>query len=150
MSDIKFKFWDKSSNVWRSPDEHKFGILITCDGFEFSTGWDSLDKPRFGTNDEEGYRRMSDEEFEKRQDNFIPCQFTRIKDKNGKDIYEGDIVHFFRFLADKDGYIGVVYFDKGQYLLKPSITIIECRLYDHLQNIVVLGNIFENPELITV
>jgi uncharacterized phage protein (TIGR01671 family) len=74
-------------------------------------------------------------------------QYTGLKDKNGKEIYEGDVVHFFRFLADKSGFIGEVYFENGQFLLRPSITIIDCRLSDH--DCEVIGNIFENPELLS-
>jgi hypothetical protein len=64
-------------------------------------------------------------------------QFTGLKDKNRKDIYEGDVVKF-----DAD-YIKpmVVYWNNEMTGFYPLIS-------ERPNRITVIGNIYENPELI--
>lgn len=82
-------------------------------------------------------------------------QFTGLKDKNGKEIYEGDIFHYDE-VRDDDGYIlGSEEYVKvelveelgGFHIVnvndEPYCTVAEA-LEDDLY---VIGNIYENPEL---
>ncbi len=67
-------------------------------------------------------------------------QYTGLKDKNGKEIYEGDIA----LLKSKSG---PVMYEYGSYVVKLSeYNIIE--LFEILEDITIIGNIHENPELL--
>lgn len=69
-------------------------------------------------------------------------QFTELKDKDSKDIYEGDIVirHGRGVAKDRQG---VVLYHYGQFVVS-----ILCPLYYDIQDIEVIGNIHDNPELL--
>jgi len=91
------------------------------------------------------------------QNTFKWMQYTGLKDKNGKEIYEGDIIR-------NSGYpeLCIVEFIEGQWIGRyypQSITItkdqrdkshyIGLSFYVTERNsIEVLGNIYENPELL--
>ena len=66
-------------------------------------------------------------------------QFTGLLDKGGKEIYEGDIV---RPLGDTVSW--TVYFKDGSFLVGPLEE--QTLLWSYLCE--VIGNIYENPELI--
>ena len=73
-------------------------------------------------------------------------QYTGLKDKNGKEIYEGDIVSWFDDLGDH-GHPFVIKYNEAQFLL----TIPSEKLdgwYLGGKEIEVIGNIYENPELL--
>lgn len=95
-------------------------------------------------------------------EHFVLMQYTGLKDKNGKEIYEGDVVRVTDEDGDmywtdtagnehlvSDGGIGQVSFDFGMWYVDggPSNG-----LYDLVKInsclVEVIGNVFENPELI--
>ena len=76
-------------------------------------------------------------------------QFTGLKDKNGKEIYEGDIV---QNLSEKKGYVAFLQQEMGYVVVWDSC---DTRLghrergggYDHDLSLEVIGNIYDNPKL---
>ena len=123
MREIKFRAWDKEQKEWV-----KYSITDNIPIFCHNTS-------RWKT-DKEGKR-------------FILCQYTGLKNFNGKEIYEGDIVRAIGFSK----WIGVAkYSDKNQAF------VFECIDKNYRGNIVfmsqfgqgfkILGNIYENPELL--
>lgn len=90
-------------------------------------------------------------------DNGIICQYTGLDDKNGKEIYEGDIVLLDCYDYEQPLFSGefkVIYDEeKGMWLLVDlenkdrDFTFGEIRSY-YKAEIEVIGNIYDNPELL--
>ena len=79
-------------------------------------------------------------------DDPIWQQYTGLHDKNGKEIYEGDVVN----AKDYEVLPYKVIFEDGAYCLDRPHNGIELSLTSvELYNIEVIGNIYENPELLT-
>ena len=96
-------------------------------------------------------------------DNYIPDftsyavdpstigQYTGLKDKNGKKIFEGDIV---RCMTKYGGDIGIVTFKDGKFVIywQSEYHYPKCRkitdYYYVNARTKIMGNIYDNPELI--
>ena len=129
MRKIKFRAWDEKSKVMIYGVEKFYdtlGVFLDGDGKELDLYEDTSiwNLSSFG--------------------NFIEYeislnQYTGLKDKNGKEIYEDDIVYGSQGLFDG----GRVYFYEGQYLIENS----HCQGCPLPKQMEVIGNIYENPEL---
>lgn len=123
MENIKFKIWDKHTKVMSEPFE------IT-ELVEFNLIW------------QERFKGQKEVSF----CDLVWLQWTGLKDKNGKDIYNGDI---FKYVLeafgknDKDTeYTEEVHFNYGTFELD------NCNLGVFYNEGIVIGNIYETPNLI--
>lgn len=80
------------------------------------------------------------------------CQYTGLKDKNGKEIFEGDsVLHDSYYIGDTNcpSGSGVVQFDNGSFSIKGNLFPPDlCEEEISNYNIEIIGNIHENPELL--
>ena len=118
MRDIKFRAWDKKKKIW-IPGAYGFHIL----GESMLIGGLFQDYKLLDLN------------------NIILMQFTGIKDKNGKEIYEGDIVEYEDCMR-KFGKTKVRFY---QYSWEPFAHMSKTHMPIKYE---IIGNIHENSELL--
>lgn len=127
MREIKFRVWDKTFKMMLSPE------LVDID---FNEGKIEV------TTDTLRYEEVYTDEIK----DFVLMQYTNFKDKNGKEIYEGDIL---KIKIDVETINLYVKYDKGEYRLIGERKW-ENSLYRYIDfcNVEVIGNIYENEDLI--
>ena len=134
MSILKFRVWDLKENQWiKSLD---FLNYIWSRNYRAGTKTEVL----LDSDDGEHYKI---------------CHFTGLKDRNGKEIYENDILceKFSTEMAavGSDANIGYIYFAAGSFMLDGDGSLLVhvfSETPDILEDHLVVGNIFENPELL--
>lgn len=132
MREIKFRLWDTQKNKWYKNSD----CVIELDGS--ITQIDVVGE----------YDGEEKHDFKSRND-LVVMQYTGLKDKNGKGIYEGDIVKGKNYgFNNPIRYIGTVEYVYNKF------KVIGCRnkykgTNDELSTIYeVIGNVYENPELL--
>lgn len=78
-------------------------------------------------------------------------QFTGLFDKNGKEIYEGDILHTITFGFEPEEYTAIILYDNCRFQLSNGRNLFYFGQSDltKMDDTIVIGNIYDNPELIT-
>lgn len=141
MREIKFRAWDKDykymnhkvmvGNVWDEDNYHAHMIWVESEkvGYECEPGWKHFDE----------------------NSNIGIMQYTGLKDKNGADIYEGDILSTdldrpYLIVEFRNGAFMFQCHDKGKDYYDFMATTGENSNFTKYHE--VIGNIYENPELL--
>ena len=154
---FKFRVWDKANNKFINP------FLFEYNNYYKDTGMMLLDfngKIRIaeyssGCGDNSASSVYSEVD---NQDDYVVQQYTGLTDKNGKDVYEGDIVKTI-YVNDPVNNIGSVIYnvETGTYRIKTSKQLLPIVTYrfveDKPQGLLqvadeIVGNMFEHKHLI--
>lgn len=120
MREIKFRAWDKHKNKMDN------GFIMNSNGEILETMYGEIIATL---------------------PNYKLMQYTGLKDKNGKEIYEGDIIEWSLFPDGAKVRIrDVVEFKRGCFIAKNRMELLGIK--PPHREIEVMGNIYENPELL--
>jgi hypothetical protein len=120
MRTIKFRAWDSEINKMVSEFDHNY--IISADYGDLCCG-------KF-----DHYKDYQE---------LALMQFTGLKDKNGKEIYDGDIL-----TLPNMGKGTIEWYHCGFILRLQSEIIWQQLLFNVVGHYTIIGNIYQNPELI--
>lgn len=130
--EIKFRAWDNTNNEWLNKEDAECLTIYLDGSYEINRGWAKV------------FPELTIE------------QYTGLKDRNGKEICEGDVVR-----ADVRWFNGGThprYFSKAIVIFRQQAFMLVDSIEDTTHNeplwnyasdeVEVIGNIHENPELL--
>lgn len=138
---IKFRVWDKKYNRMFTPTDN---LTVVWDKYEGSNLVCSVE-------DASGSKALSDD-----ADEYVIMQYTGLRDKHGKDIYEGDIIKSHN--SEGNPFLSLVVWKSESACFRGTSRYDEntfMRGYGErppelFYLFEIIGNRFENPDLITV
>lgn len=130
---IKFRAWDQ--NGWYEDEDAEYP-----NGVGYMISWERLL--------EGGPQHVWDTVTAGPHSAKIPMQFTGLLDKNGKEIYEGDVVR-----CEPNEWletIGVIKFVICEFVVEQEKPRLHHRIVNGMKGkLEVIGNIYENPNLVS-
>lgn len=140
MREIKFRAWDKTARKMRQVIEIVFNAGMYCEPNDNTVkliwvkGHDVIDNKDIALEREH-------------KNEYILMQYTGLKDKNGIEIYEGDIV---RIDCPTMKMTGEIKYSEmsAMFYIYDEIEDIEETLWYQEKEYKVIGNIYANPELL--
>ncbi len=130
MREIKFRAWDKLNKNWVT---EKNWVFIRLNGTIYENEFQGFIEP---------------------SDRYEITQFTGLRDKNGKDIYEGDVLE--NKVTFSDGVVWstkqrvIWYAEQATFGLVPAKPMTYSDLnQEKLNRYEVIGNIYESPDLMS-
>lgn len=148
MREIKFRIWDKQNKNW-----------ITENGYSLHCNSNWAICPFTGTltdyvstidNGVVTYTASPDAEYYLtakgivREPRYVVVQCTGLKDRNGKEIYEGDILKW----HEGENNLSEVIFQNGSFMVRGINWGAFWYLSDYCDVYTCFGNVFETPELL--
>ncbi len=137
MKTIKYRAWDIKEKAMYIPSELQFrseGVFCY---------YGTLNSKEYDGKEYYDNRKLCNE-YSGREQEAILMQFTGLLDKNGKEIYEGDI-----FQDEESGDCDFVEWNIAYSGWSTNIWFEPLELTEQASRIEVVGNIYENPELLT-
>lgn len=135
---LKFRAWGRDGNYPGTPSEkfemfYDVSVVTTYDDRQQHVIAD------FGIYNESEYNGTEILDYEL-------MQSTGLTDKNGREIFEGDVVKMAKDVYSKPTYYEVVRHEGGTYRLESEQH--GCELWLRHADCYIAGNIYENPELL--
>lgn len=139
--EIKFRAWDKDEK--RMLEVYRIGFDGPIDGAQV-----------YCYLDDRGAKGSKECFYD--GDGLTLEQFTGLKDKNGKEIYEGDILAWHSNIYRKHDWVGLVLYRGAGFAVQESDKSysspewLDCACRKDANIIEVIGNVHDNPELLEV
>lgn len=160
MKKIKFRAYSKSFNIMFDYDMLQ---MATAEMVDICNEKLKVKVPE-STNIQMGLFLPTEDE------DLILMQYTGLKDKNGKEIYEGDVLSYKHITysdcsktkieeIEEESFIEIITYSPMTSIVKPHSKNVKCFGYDNVNKeclildltsdeVEVIGNIYENPELL--
>lgn len=139
MKELKFRAWDTKYNVLLCDGFNVIGEVTLFNGVEITLGEQSK------------LHNDTTPLLERLLNDVIIEQFTGLKDRNGVEIFEGDIVNIYNWGYKNNGLLGTseIEFDLDNGCWQTKQTIVEDQ-YDFYRKAIfeVIGNIHQTPDLL--
>ncbi|MBS4173507.1 YopX family protein [Bacillus sp. FJAT-49736] len=132
MREIKFRVFDKSLNKMHLVGSNQHDSFTCFDGIV-------------------QYYNLQNGEGSGEHGDYTLMQYTGLKDKNGNEIYEGDIVTFFDELDGITKLIGHVVWEQAWWsICFPYVYLRQNEIMGEDTEYEIIGNIFESSSLLEV